>query len=131
MSIGLPTADAAFLDERAITHQLLLDGGVISVILPAWPLPPGYDRASADLLLLLMPGYPDVAPDMWWFDPPLRRLDGIQIPGTELSETHLGRCWQRWSRHFTPGQWRSGTDGLHSFLALIGAELRRNTGIAA
>lgn len=129
--MSLPAVDVAFLAERAIPHEVLLDGGVICVLLPGWVFPPGYDRASADLLLRLMPGYPDVPPDMWWFDPAVRRLDAIEIPGTGLSEIHLGRQWQRWSRHFTPGQWQSGTDGLESFLALIGGELARYAGMAA
>ena len=29
----------------------------------------------------------------------LRRQDGTTIPGTDLTEHHIGRPWQRWSRH--------------------------------
>jgi len=77
-------------------------------------------------LLRFSPGYPDVAPDMWWFDPPVRRRDGQPIPATEVIERYLGRSWQRWSRHFAAGQWRSGVDGLESFLALVRKELERH-----
>jgi hypothetical protein len=62
---------------------------------------------------------------MWWFSPPLRFADGRVIPATESMETHLGRQWQRWSRHFNPGQWNSGIDGLESYIALIRRELQR------
>jgi hypothetical protein len=62
---------------------------------------------------------------MWWFDPFVVRIDGAVIEATQVHEPHLGRTWQRWSRHFNPGQWNSGTDGLESFLSLIRAELSR------
>jgi hypothetical protein len=96
------------------------------VVLPEFCLPPGFDRPRSDLLLRFNPGYPDVPPDMWWFDPPVRRNDGQPIPATEVIERYLGRNWQRWSRHFAAGQWRSGIDGLESFLALVRKELERS-----
>jgi hypothetical protein len=63
---------------------------------------------------------------MWWFDPPVRLADGRAITATEVVERHLGRSWQRWSRHFTDGQWQSGIDGLESYVALIRSDLERN-----
>jgi hypothetical protein len=96
------------------------------IVLRAFRLPPGFDRTQSDLLLRLSAGYPDVAPDMWWFDPPIRRTDNQPIPATQVIERHVGRSWQRWSRHFVAGQWRSGIDGLESFLALIRRELERS-----
>lgn len=74
------------------------------------------------LLLRLAPGHPDVPPDMWWVDPAVLRPDGAVIPGTQVTEQCLGRMWQRWSRHFQPGQWQSGIDGLESFIARMRAE---------
>jgi hypothetical protein len=62
---------------------------------------------------------------MWWFDPPAQRADGQVIQAADAVEQHLGRTWQRWSRHFNQGQWRSGVDTLESFLALIRKELER------
>jgi hypothetical protein len=67
---------------------------------------------------------------MWWFDPPVRRADGQQIPATDAIEHHLGRSWQRWSRHLATGQWRSGVDGLESFLALVRRELERSVPVS-
>jgi hypothetical protein len=63
---------------------------------------------------------------MWWFDPPVHRADSTPLPGTEVVEQHLGRSWQRWSRHFNTGQWHSGVDGLESYLALIRQNLERS-----
>jgi len=96
------------------------------ILFPGFILPGGFDRAQSDLLLRFSAGYPDVPPDMWWFDPPIRRVDSQLIPATEVIEHFLGRSWQRWSRHLAAGQWRSGVDGLESFLALVRKELERS-----
>jgi hypothetical protein len=119
----LPSIDMEYLQERSLGHVVSRDGGVICVLIPAFSLGQGFDRAHCDLLLRLAPGYPDVPPDMWWFNPPVRRVDGAEIPATQVREHHLGREWQRWSRHLTPGQWRSGIDSLESYLAIVRREL--------
>lgn len=119
----LPSIDQEHLDARAPGSAVTLDGGMICVILAAFPLPDGFTVASADLLLRLSPGYPDVAPDMWWFSPAVIRADGVPIAATQHHEAYLGRTWQRWSRHLNPGQWRSGVDSLESYLTLVRKEL--------
>jgi Prokaryotic E2 family E len=115
----LPALDQQYLADRRIEHLIQADQGLICVVFPRWQLPVGLNMGHADVLLRLSPGYPDIAPDMWWTDPEIRRADGVPIPGTEVREQVLGRSWQRWSRHFQPGQWQSGVDGLESFIALI------------
>jgi Prokaryotic E2 family E len=122
----LPASDAKYLTERGINHSVSVDANMTCVLFPNFPLPSGFDRPQSNLLLRLSAGYPDVAPDMWWFDPPIRRSDGQPIPATEVIEHHLDRSWQRWSRHFAAGQWQSGIDGLQSFLALVRRELERS-----
>lgn len=121
----LPEADMAYLVDRGIAHELTVDGGATNVVFPEWLLPVGFDRSSSALLLRLQAGYPDIPPDMWWFDPGIRLADGRAIPATESIETHIGRAWQRWSRHLHPSQWQPGSDGLESYLALIRHELDR------
>lgn len=115
----LPALDQQYLADRQLRHQVQMDQGMICVVFPGWQLPVGLNVSQTDLLLRLSAGYPDIAPDMWWVDPEVRRADGVIIPGTEVKEQVLGRSWQRWSRHFQPGQWHSGVDGLESFIALI------------
>lgn len=122
----LPQEDAAYLTERGFAHSVTVEANMTCVVLTRYLLPRGFDRAETNLLLRLSSGYPDVAPDMWWFDPPVRRADGQSIVATDANEQHLGRTWQRWSRHFNPGQWCSGIDCLESFLALIRRELERS-----
>jgi hypothetical protein len=119
----LPLIDQDYLKARAPDSAVSLDGGMICIVISSFPLPPGFTASSADLLLRLSPGYPDVPPDMWWFEPAVRRTDGRAIPATESQEFYLGRIWQRWSRHLNPGQWRSGIDSIESYLALVRKEL--------
>jgi Prokaryotic E2 family E len=120
--VALPESDTDFLTDRGIEHEVLEDGGVTCVLLKSYPLPKGYEVESVDVLIRLKPGYPDVPPDMWWCDPHVRRTDGAEIAQTQVTEQHLGRSWQRWSRHLEPGQWKSGVDGLESFIAVIRRE---------
>lgn len=119
----LPVVDQEYLQARAPGHAVSLDGGMIAIVIPSFQLPAGFTLAATDLLLRLSPGYPDVAPDMWWFEPAVLRTDGQVIEATQSQEAYLGRTWQRWSRHFQPGQWRSGIDSLESYLALVRQEL--------
>lgn len=129
--MSLPANDLACLEARGLKHTISTEANMVCIVLHDYELPPGYDRARADLLLRLQPGFPDLPPDMWWFDPAVRRADGQKIPATDVTEQHLGRTWQRWSRHFSGGQWKSGTDSLESFLALIRRELERCAASAA
>jgi len=119
----LPETDANYLAERQIVHELTTEQGMLNVVFPGFALPVGLDRPAADLLIRLASGYPDIAPDMWWFDPAVRLPDGRAIPATDVVESYLGRQWQRWSRHFQAGQWQPGRDGLESYLALIRRDL--------
>jgi len=123
--MSLPQTDVTYLGERGGEYEVNSDANMICVVLRGYVLPPGYDRAQSDLLLRLSAGYPDVPPDMWWFDPPVRLTDGRTVQATDCIESYLGRSWQRWSRHFSAGQWRSGVDCLETFLALLRKELER------
>ena len=122
----LPKLDIEYLNERGIDHQVTSEGGMICIVLPSWQIPKGFDHEVSDLLIRLNPGYPDVQPDMWWFDPPVRLASGQRLSSTDAVEAYLGRQWQRWSRHFSNGQWQSGIDGLESYLALIRHSLERS-----
>lgn len=123
--MSLPANDIATFNERGIAHQVIPEGGMTCVIFSQWPLPAGFDQSASDLLLRLHPGYPDVPPDMWWFSPSVLLADGRELPNTSVVETYLGRSWQRWSRHFLNGQWKSGIDTVESYMALIRQDLER------
>ena len=119
----LPSIDTQYLQERVPGHTVTAEGNMVCVTIPNFETPPGLSVAATTLLLRLSPGYPDVPPDMWWFNPPVKRVDGTEIPATQAYERHLGREWQRWSRHLAPGQWRSGVDSLEGYLAIVRREL--------
>jgi len=123
----LPASDLEYLNSRAPGHILASEAGMSCVIIPRFILGKGFTLTESDLLFRLSPGYPDVNPDMWWFSPVILRLDGKPIAATQLREYHLSREWQRWSRHLTAGQWRSGVDGIESYVAIV----RRELGLAA
>ncbi len=121
-------ADWRCLEDRGLAYEVSAEVGMTCVVIRSWHLPGGYDRTESDLLIRLPVGFPDLAPDMWWLAPAVKLAGGATVQATDLTETYLGRQWQRWSRHFQPGQWRSGLDGLESYLALIQRELIRCAG---
>jgi hypothetical protein len=127
----LPPIDQSHIELLGAANNVSLDGGMICIVIPSFQLPAGFTLTSADLLLRLTPGYPDVPPDMWWFCPAVLRVDGQAIAATQLHESYLGRTWQRWSRHLSAGQWRPGVDSVESYLALVRKELATASGRAA
>jgi hypothetical protein len=84
--MSLPAPDTQYLDERISQHTVAAERGMICVVLPGFPLPLGFDRNHSDLLLRLNP---DVPPDMWWFDPPIKLANGATIPATEVRASAL------------------------------------------
>jgi hypothetical protein len=123
--MSIPEPELESLRGDGLEYSIVPEGNMTCLVVQRFGLPAGYNRTESDLLLRLPAGFPDVPPDMWWFDPPVLRADGSRVPATEAVENHLGRSWQRWSRHFNAGQWRPGLDCLESFLALIRKELSR------
>lgn len=121
----LPSEDRECLEARQLEFSEVVERRMTCVVLHRFPLPKGLRPSRSDLLVRLTPGYPDIPPDMWWFDPPIVRPDGEPIPQTQVHETYLGRRWQRWSRHLNTGQWSPGVDSLETFLALVSQELAR------
>jgi Prokaryotic E2 family E len=124
--MSLPEPDVEYLARRRLPHEITGEGQMTCVVLQGWPLPIGLSHPHAELLIRLQPGYPDLAPDMWWFSPEIYLAGGRRIQATDVIEHYLGKPWQRWSRHFQPGQWRSGVDELESYTALIDSELSRS-----
>lgn len=53
----LPSHEQTYLDGRAPDRTISVEGGMICVVLPAYPLPPGFTVPAADLMLRLSPGY--------------------------------------------------------------------------
>lgn len=101
-----------------------IDAGMVCLTITDFPVAVGLTPASCELLVRLPAGFPDTGPDMFWFASPVTRVDGQPIPATDVTETHLGRSWHRWSRHIG-GAWRPGVDDLRSYITYITTCLRR------
>jgi hypothetical protein len=123
--------DHRLLDTLGLPWSAVTEGGWLTLIVSDWPLPSGYDAVSADLMLRIPPGYPDMPLDMWYFSPAVGRTDGADIEQTQVRENFSGREWQRWSRHLSPGDWKPGMDGLRSYVARLRGELLRSSGQVA
>ena len=119
----LPTADASYLQEKAIAYREVESGGQKGIILASYPLPAGrFSASNADILILLPPGYPDVAPNMFYLLPWVRMAAGNQYPRrADQSFSFNGQNWQRWSRH--NNEWRPGVDGIWIMLKRIDSAL--------
>lgn len=131
MSDLLSDADDQLLRSVGYEYEATVEANLICLVIHGYRLPAGYDPTEADLLLRLPMQFPSVAPDMFWLDPAVTYAGGAVPPATEVREPHLGRMWQRWSRHFTDARWRPGVDDLRTYLALIGSTLKREVNARA
>ena len=118
----LPSKDRAYLLERKIAFEECA-GPPPGIILRAYVVPPGrFNQVTADILILLPQGYPDVRPDMFYAMPWLTLAAGGRYPrAADQPFEHSGQRWQRWSRH--NDQWRPGIDGIWTMLRRIDTAL--------
>jgi hypothetical protein len=124
--MSIPERDAAFLRERGFDWEAVPDpAGSACVIVHRFPVQAGgFSPETTDLMVRIPPQYPMTPLDMWYCDPPIRlSINGQFAPASEVMESHLGRRWQRFSRHLNGG-WRPGVDSLRSFFTLIQRELQ-------
>ncbi|WP_079470020.1 E2/UBC family protein [Chitinophaga ginsengisegetis] len=118
----LPLKDRSFLKSKGFTYREINDGVQKGIIIDNFSIHPEgkFSSNSASLLILLPNGYPDVAPDMFYFIPALRLINTGSLPAqADQILTFHGATWQRWSRHGPPDAWRPGTDGLQSYLQRV------------
>lgn len=85
----------------------------------------GFSPAVTDLMIRIPAQYNMATLDMWYCDPPIRLgATGQFAQASEVTESHLGRSWQRFSRHLPSGAWRPGIDSLRTFMPFIWRELQ-------
>ena len=123
----LPEFDRDYLLEKSYHFEEKIDisTGQKGLIIKNWVLPIGkFNFQSVDLLVLIPNGYPEIRPDMWYFSPAIL-LASTNQPArqTQVNINFSGQNWQRWSRHFPANEWRSGIDGIHTYLKKIEAAL--------
>ena len=117
----LPEEDTDFLNsDYSDQWEELPEAGKRGLLIKDYPLPEGYTPRKTNLMLLIPDSYPVGMIDMFYFDPPIERQDGIGIAAL-ADEAHFNRQWQRWSRHY---QWRSGIDNISTHITYVLNELR-------
>jgi hypothetical protein len=118
----LPVGDQKHLRKRGLAHEALVSDGMLCVVIPNDPLPPGLSGVPIDLLLRLPGTWPDGQPDMFWVSPAIQ-IGGRYPAAADYFEMYLGRQWQRWSRHLNGG-WNAGDD-LSTWLRIVDRELAK------
>ena len=121
----LPEDDESYLRDKGYGWQLIPDGNGAFLVIKDYPTSAQlFDRDRTDLMVRIPAGYNNAGLDMFYVDPPLRLREGGGYPqAADHFEDHVGRHWQRFSRHLK-NAWRAGIDGLPSFLSLIHRELQ-------
>jgi Prokaryotic E2 family E len=121
----LPAPDREYLESKEVSFEEVQDGGQKAIILKAVALPPGrYDAPIADVLIILPPAYPDVAPDMFHLIPWVKLVPAGKYPNAaDQPVSFNGQNWQRWSRHNY--EWRPGIDGIWTMLKRVEDALAR------
>lgn len=125
----LPEFDREYLEAKGYQFQGVTDSNMNGLIIKDYELPKEkYNHEKSDLLILLPQGYPDTRPDMWYFYPEIL-LAPSNHPARQTQARLIfeGKSWQRWSRHYPATEWRSGIDGIHTYLKKVDEALRKAT----
>lgn len=118
--MSLPEDDMDFLNsDYRDQWEELSQPGKTGLLIREYSLPEGYIPRKTSLMLLIPDSYPGGAIDMFYFDPSIKRQDGIGISALS-DELCFDRQWQRWSRHY---HWRPGIDNISTHITYISNEL--------
>lgn len=117
----LPEFDRDYLLKKEYIFDEIIDANRNGLVIRNWMLPNSkYNLEKTDLLILLPNGYPEVRPDMWYFNPAILLAPANKrARQTQAIINFEGKKWQRWSRHIPPSEWRSGVDGIHTYLKKV------------
>jgi hypothetical protein len=120
--------DEAGLLARGRSWEAIVEAGTKWLLLPDYPVPPGFNVTRATAALRIPPSYPDDQIDMVYFHPPLALSNGKGIAA--LSALPLdGTTYQQWSRHRTGANpWRPGLDNVSTHLLLVDSWLEKEAG---
>jgi hypothetical protein len=117
MSI-LPESELTYLVDKGFAFEEYSEAGQHALIIKDYILPlEKFDHNSANILILLPPGFPDTPPDMFYLYPWLKLKTGSFPRAADIAHPFNGITWQRWSRH--SNEWRAGRDGLASYIKRI------------
>ena len=122
----LPSEDTEYLNAHYPSQwRKVAEGGAkYGICIEDFAVPDGYTARQATLMILIPSGYPGAMVDMFYFCPPLGRLDGVAIDAL-ASETHFDQTWQRWSRHY---EWHPGEDSIVRHIEFVTEQLVQELG---
>lgn len=117
----LPEFDREYLFDKGYIFEEITEANQNGLIIRNWILPSDrFNLEASDLLILIPQGYPDIKPDMWYFNPAILLSPlNENARQTQCNITFNEKMWQRWSRHFPANEWRSGIDGIHTYLKKV------------
>ena len=116
----LPEEDMDFLStDYSDKWEELTEVGKTGLLIKDYPLPEGYTPRKTNLMLIIPDSYPVGMIDMFYFNPPVARQDGIGIAAL-ADEPHFNQQWQRWSRHY---DWRPGINNVSTHITYVRNEL--------
>lgn len=123
--VSLPKVDQSFLENLGYPWRLVNDGDKAAfLIIDQFDVSGGGFKPERTSLMVRIPELYNMTPlDMWYCDPPIL-LNGQNPDRADERETHAGRVWQRFSRHFSQNAWRPGRDNLRTLFCFIGQELQ-------
>ncbi|MCZ0933409.1 MAG: multiubiquitin domain-containing protein [Oligoflexia bacterium] len=110
-----PNEDTEYLKVNFPKWKRLIEESKKGLVILNYRLPEGYIPKKADLMVMIPDNYPTANIDMFYFSPDIKRKDGVAI-GALNNETHFGRNWQRWSRHYN---WRAGVDNIVTHISYV------------
>ena len=103
--------DNAFPEWEAIAGRWIL--------IHKFPVRPGFAVQSTTAAIQIPTGYPATRLDMVYFYPAVLRADGQPIGATGCNQTIDGKLFQRWSRHYAPGEWQPNEDNIATHVMAI------------
>ncbi len=124
----LPEDEESYLAEKGYSWAVLPEGSDGCLVIKDLPVSESiFDHSATDLMIRIPSSYPNAPLDMFYVTPALKLKATNAYPqAAEHFEDHVGRNWQRFSRHLGD-KWRVGTDSVASFLSLIRRELHPST----
>ena len=121
---SLTSEDLEWLD----THypgawELVPEVGNAYLIIRNFDIPAGYRWSSLpeglpdqqntrEFMLVIPANYPTTPLDMFYLYPGIQKTNNQPINAL-VSETHLNKKWQRWSRHYP---WKAGIDNVETHI---------------
>lgn len=126
IQFSLPQEDVNFLEALSLEWECVLNNGnVMYLLIYDYPVPEGYNTATATVALGINSSYPITQIDMAYFFPHLSKVNRRPI-SCVTPLTIDGKDFQQWSRHRQSGEWVPGVDNLSTHLALVDSWLSKD-----